>query len=725
MEALIGPCESLGLAVEFIIVDDASTDGTAHILETQLKNQKNVVVLNQPNNLGPGPARNAGLLRASGDWVWFLDDDDELLQSSLLSLLKTLVELDEHCEVLAHSLNRSYTKDLDESRLQVGRRVLMFQEKQEVFNYLVRRSLLEAHKIKFSSGYHEDIRFVFDIIRYSRGLAVLTEAVVHKQWTPGAITSTMNAARTAGYIQAFNEIIRIGQSSEQSSVFYEEKRLFEQVLGVILYLINKEDDDEALSLLDHLSAISSSDDSWSKYVNDIPIIASTATNFKYAGSIWRQKKDGDLKSQLSSLRQVFQTRLSCRDLDSSLFLGPDEIRACCKRFFVGTERKGDVVLLDAAEDIGIQEIQASKDDLISRINANDANECSGCPYIERRPTVTSGISYISLENFSYCNMRCTYCSPKYYGGTEASYNAAEIIAKLVDTPGGLDESCHVVWGGGEPTLSQHFDAINQSLVNVPQVYKIRVLSNSLRYSPSLESVLSDPKFHIVTSIDAGSQSLFQEIRGRGKLTDVLENLQAYYKALKDKRRLTVKYILLANNHQSDELQTFVSEVQAAGLMDAMFQVSCDFTEVGASKERVCAMYELAVRLYMAGAKTVFFDDLIRDRLELTSDIADYVRKHMHAYGLDLQFILTPESDEQVVLWGMGMQSEWYLEKTTSGCSGNILGVVGDQDQFRALGHIAEKPQVRIFPSGVQSMYEIIQTIEASGLGQRIYKGVIL
>lgn len=725
IKTLVTNCESLRVSIEFIVIDDGSIDGTAQILNTQLIAANNVLVESLPNNLGPGPARNAGLRRASGDWVWFLDDDDELHQDSVLPLIKTLIEADETCDVIAHSLSRSYTDDLERNRLQVGRRVLMFQEKQEIFNYIVRRSLLDAHQIKFSSGVHEDIRFVFDIIRHSKKLVILAESVIDKRCTVGAITSSMNTERISGYIQAFNEIVCSEQGCEKGAEFYEKKRLFEQILGVILYLINKESDEVALGLLRYLAGCSLGKDSWSNYVEKISIVDSNATNFKYAGSIWRQNQGGDFKSQLNRLQYVFQTRLSCRDLDSSLFLGPDEIRACCKRFFVGTERKGDVVLQSATEGIGIREIQAAKDELISRINADDASECDGCPYLERRPVATSSISYISLENFSYCNMRCTYCSPKYYGGTEARYNAANIIAKLTTTSGALADSCHVVWGGGEPTLSQHFNSINQSLISASQVDKVRVLTNSLRHSPSLEAALSDPKFQIVTSIDAGTQPLFKKIRGRGQLTNVLENLQAYYKVLDDKRRLTVKYILASNNYHSGELQAFVSGVQTAGLMGAIFQISCDFTEAGASEEKVSAMYELAVRLYMAGASTVFFDDLIRDRLTVTSYISNCVREHIQEHGLDQQFILTPESNDQVVLWGRGLQAEWYLAQTRSGCSGRILGVVANLDQLRDFSQISDNSSLYIYPSGVQSMYEIIKAIDYSGFGQRIYRGVIL
>ena len=109
----------------------------------------------------------------------------------------------------------------------------------------------------------------------------------------------------------------------------------------------------------------------------------------------------------SELKTIFSSRLSCKDLDSSLFLGPNEIRACCKRFFVNGEQKGDVVLLEANPEITLSDINEAREDLIARINREEAPECEGCPYIERQKKPEIKINYISLENFAYCNMCCT------------------------------------------------------------------------------------------------------------------------------------------------------------------------------------------------------------------------------------------------------------------------------------------------------------------------------
>lgn len=68
--------------VELIVVDDASSDRTPDVLSA-LKDPRVICIRNEIAR-GPGASRNAGLVAARGEFVAFLDDDDEFLPGKLL-----------------------------------------------------------------------------------------------------------------------------------------------------------------------------------------------------------------------------------------------------------------------------------------------------------------------------------------------------------------------------------------------------------------------------------------------------------------------------------------------------------------------------------------------------------------------------------------------------------------------------------------------------------------
>ncbi len=67
-------------AHQVIVVDDASTDETPRILERYLPR---IRIIRLTQNRGVSVARNAGIRAATGDWIAFLDSDDQWLPEKL------------------------------------------------------------------------------------------------------------------------------------------------------------------------------------------------------------------------------------------------------------------------------------------------------------------------------------------------------------------------------------------------------------------------------------------------------------------------------------------------------------------------------------------------------------------------------------------------------------------------------------------------------------------
>lgn len=74
--------------LEVIMVDDGSTDNSGELIDEIAASSHNVIALHQANQ-GPAAARHAGVMKAAGDYVMFLDSDDTLPHDAVEFMVTT------------------------------------------------------------------------------------------------------------------------------------------------------------------------------------------------------------------------------------------------------------------------------------------------------------------------------------------------------------------------------------------------------------------------------------------------------------------------------------------------------------------------------------------------------------------------------------------------------------------------------------------------------------
>ena len=72
---------------EIIIVNDGSTDNSMKMIEDIISRHNNITIINQENQ-SLSVARNNGIQKAKGEYIYMPDSDDALIENSLFSLLE-------------------------------------------------------------------------------------------------------------------------------------------------------------------------------------------------------------------------------------------------------------------------------------------------------------------------------------------------------------------------------------------------------------------------------------------------------------------------------------------------------------------------------------------------------------------------------------------------------------------------------------------------------------
>ena len=192
---------------ECICVDDGSTDGSGAILDEYAGRDPRFRVIHQAN-AGPGAARNAGLDRARGEWVSFVDSDD-MVRADYFSAFNALPE---KADIVFFQLTRidgdgirhNYTFP---SGLETGVRstrgemeslavqLVLNDRNADMFgwscNKFVRRSLVESVGARFDIGVHcyEDELFALKLLRGAESVRLLPRCLYLYRWRDGCLTS--------------------------------------------------------------------------------------------------------------------------------------------------------------------------------------------------------------------------------------------------------------------------------------------------------------------------------------------------------------------------------------------------------------------------------------------------------------------------------------------------------------------------------------------------------
>lgn len=221
---------------EVICVNDGSTDGSLEILREYESKYTNLVVIDSKNG-GTASARNIGMRKAKGEYIWFVDSDDWVETSSLKILSEHLSH--SQTEVLCFNGSLIYEEDgcteqdegITDSGLSGWEYYNKYALQSKKFHFvcvvlrLYKREFLLKHELFFEVGIlHEDNLWVPQMCYYAESVTSIPNSLYVYRIRAGSKMQTVSEKKVFDIIRVANKLSEffIPKTDIDKSVVFRE-----------------------------------------------------------------------------------------------------------------------------------------------------------------------------------------------------------------------------------------------------------------------------------------------------------------------------------------------------------------------------------------------------------------------------------------------------------------------------------------------------------------------
>lgn len=264
---------------------------------------------------------------------------------------------------------------------------------------------------------------------------------------------------------------------------------------------------------------------------------------------------------------------SCKYLEQGISFYSKSIHACCIN---SNDGGGSVCLKNNFDGISINwedirnKTKKFKEDAQKGVLPESCKNC--CYLTERKWEKLDYYTDVMIGHWTECNCNCIYCykeqdREKYEA--EKKYKILPIIKEMIEKKL-INKKTTINFGGGEPTVLEEFDDILNELLKA-KIKDIRIHTNGIKHSKSIEKLLKQKKVKIITSIDAGCKETFQAIKKQDSYNTVWDNLKIYAKA--NNKNIKTKYVLFPGyNDNLTEINEWLQKTKEIGIKNIIFDI---------------------------------------------------------------------------------------------------------------------------------------------------------
>ncbi|WP_294379379.1 glycosyltransferase [uncultured Clostridium sp.] len=182
--------------IEIILINDCSTDGSLNILkEYEKKYSDKIVVISHKEKKGPGGSRNTGIDMAHGEYIGFVDSDDEVSCDMFEYLYKIAKRANYDlvdCKFFDEYLKKN-TLTTDKRSLGVlnsEKRKLFIVNPGYVWSKIIKKSILNDNNIRFREKIaYEDFDFMPIVILFCNKICATSKVLYNYRYNNKSITN--------------------------------------------------------------------------------------------------------------------------------------------------------------------------------------------------------------------------------------------------------------------------------------------------------------------------------------------------------------------------------------------------------------------------------------------------------------------------------------------------------------------------------------------------------
>lgn len=227
--------------LEIIAVDDGSKDNSADICEECAATDQRITVIRK-NNEGAGYARNAGLNIVTGDYIFFVDSDDYILDNCIERLLEVAIHEDADivkCAWVEGSEDHFATYP-SRKPFSVYSNISAFRTRKmniAIHGKLYKKEVIGDYRYP-KVTIHDDEFLTYKLIYNAHKIIVLDEAYYYYYMSPDSIMRGQKKKQPLQYMEAYRERIAFFQDKEEEELVGISHK--EYAIRLMLSFINYE-----------------------------------------------------------------------------------------------------------------------------------------------------------------------------------------------------------------------------------------------------------------------------------------------------------------------------------------------------------------------------------------------------------------------------------------------------------------------------------------------------